>query len=694
MLRARNVNKKIRSQARAAQRTPTFFREPIMAVPRIACPHCGGELRAPAEARAGLRLRCPRCQQAFTLPATATPPPSDRQEATEETRPEPRKARKKRKPRAPAGLYGGFLAGAGGLAVLAVAGVLFWLFRPGQEQPAPPAGPLPAVAAAAPAGPAPEAAAPDPAPPAPQAPPGPQAPPAPPWPAGAPKLLQGAWELVSVGGEPDTSSEPGRLEFFGGPGIHLDGGLTGLSKLFRALKLLADFNMRPPYLAMTFRWTPPDKLEVTNQIRLPPGLGLGGGQAGPGAPETFTAAVTEKQLVLTNAAGLKATFRRPGLQGFGQLLATFQGVRPNCAAFSPDGKTLAVGGTSPSPTVKNLSEAVVQLWDVAERKERALWWQNVRREVPQGAYAPFNQTEEVRFGPDGKVLLARDAVSGTTVWDVAAGKERFAVKARGAVASPDGKVLAGVPTESKGEPKKGVPLWDLATGEELARLPWDRPEKVRSLAFAPDGARLAGLAEGGILVLWDVATRAAVARLPPDKPITPPGDLLRLAGVPYALAFSPDGTLLAELGEGLRLWDVATRTRVYQDDGPGLAGRLFFAPDGRLLVVGSNSAAPGIYTLAREGPKVTVTKRQEAVRSPGAITPLAFSPDGTVLFAAPPNRSGLSRLEVWQTNTWRRRTSFLGRGVAVAPDGKYLAVVGGTEVQGVDVWRLTEALGE
>src|SRR5205814_2377009 len=114
----------------------------------------------------------------------------------------PKKTRKKRKSQAPAGLYGGLLAGAGGIGVLAGVGVLLWLYRPGQEQPAPPTGPPAAAAAAAPAGPPVEAAAAEPPPPRPPDPPG-----------GPSKLLAGAWELQSVGGEQDPSPEPGRLDF-------------------------------------------------------------------------------------------------------------------------------------------------------------------------------------------------------------------------------------------------------------------------------------------------------------------------------------------------------------------------------------------------------------------------------------------------------------------------------------------------
>ena len=108
--------------------------------------------------------------------------------------------------------------------------------------------------------------------------------------------------------------------------------------------------------------------------------------------------------------------------------------------------------------------------------------------------------------------------------------------------SPDGTRLAS------GSSGGGVRLWDVASGEPTATLE-GHTEPVWSVAFSPDGTRLASGSSGGGVRLWDVAS---------GKPIT---TLEGHTSWVLSVAFSPDGTRLASgSGDGtILLWGVEWR---------------------------------------------------------------------------------------------------------------------------------------
>jgi WD40 repeat protein len=149
-----------------------------------------------------------------------------------------------------------------------------------------------------------------------------------------------------------------------------------------------------------------------------------------------------------------------------------------------------------------------------------------------------------------------------------------------------------------------------------------------SVAFSPHGQLLAVTGESGRVTLWDTRTLA------------PAGELKGLDGGSQALAFSPDGTLLAAAPaetenrprHPLRVWDVRTR-RLTPFRAVTWASLIAFSPDGRRLAVAADERGTEIYDVAT-GHLVHRIGIRDFAGSGDVSFPrtVAYSPDGRLLF--------------------------------------------------------------
>lgn len=151
------------------------------------------------------------------------------------------------------------------------------------------------------------------------------------------------------------------------------------------------------------------------------------------------------------------------------------------------------------------------------------------------------------------------------------------------VFSPDGKLVAWGSTIGI------VRLLESATGKLLAVLEPPMVGGVASLAFSPDGKKLACLYSGSYIPirLWEVPSGKVLAGLKLTEPWSGNG----------ALVFSGDGRYLAAGGSigrfggfngqfPVRTWDVATGREILKIDGEFAGyGPLVFLPDHRTLLV-------------------------------------------------------------------------------------------------------------
>ena len=198
--------------------------------------------------------------------------------------------------------------------------------------------------------------------------------------------------------------------------------------------------------------------------------------------------------------------------------------------------------------------------------------------------------------------------------------------------APRVNLLASGGGNQSTNPKEKTPgelfLWNPLTGDRIANLA-SQGGRVRALAFSPDGTVLAAAYEGGSAVdrgqtvLWSVPVK------------TPKGK------TPFAarsLAFAKDGRLLALGGieppppqgglasGGLKVWDVKLGRQTANLVGHrGYVESLAFAPNGRTLVSGSLDGTARIWD-ARTG-KLEATLPEMLGPRPA----LAISPDGGTL---------------------------------------------------------------
>jgi WD40 repeat protein len=164
-------------------------------------------------------------------------------------------------------------------------------------------------------------------------------------------------------------------------------------------------------------------------------------------------------------------------------------------AFSPDGKLLAA-----AVNIVNTDLHVLVVWEVAGRKEAL----RIEDNEEHGKW------ESIVFSPDGKTIAVGGLHNKVKLWETATGKLRARMKApnqysneyTNALAfSPDGSQLATAGDVG------GVRLWDMATLKEIAALRGENGLSAKSVAWSPDGKTLAVGYENGVAALWNVPGR-------------------------------------------------------------------------------------------------------------------------------------------------------------------------------------------
>jgi WD40 repeat protein len=208
--------------------------------------------------------------------------------------------------------------------------------------------------------------------------------------------------------------------------------------------------------------------------------------------------------------------------------------------------------------------------------------------------------EVQKFDGNGRFCLSHDGRMLATlagkmirVWDIATAKESSAIDASVAAITtmafcPDGKRLATT------EGQRTIRVWDLASGKMTQRIdvesrsPWPQPHPF--LVLSPDGQRVVqGGTWDGTLELWEINRGKDVRRLTVDS------------GMVYGMSFSRDGNkLIGITGNQVLLVDVAAAKPLQRIDlSKWKAGitTVALASDGKSLVAGGTDGKASLYPV-------------------------------------------------------------------------------------------------
>jgi WD40 repeat protein len=245
--------------------------------------------------------------------------------------------------------------------------------------------------------------------------------------------------------------------------------------------------------------------------------------------------------------------------------------------FSPDGTRLVTATQGPL------------LWDLtgpAPKELARLGWHS---------HGPVG----LAFSGDGHSFASGSVAPSVRIWDLSgpAPREQAALHEKdggmgtGWLAySPDGRFLAA----GRYWGDQHLRIWRIHE-KELQEL-FVPPARARDVAFSPDGKTLAFNDTQWDIHLWDMT-----GPIPAERLVLQGHSLPGWGGIIKGMAFAPDGSRLASVGQDGRVlvWETVRGAKLHEWKLPGEVTSVAFAPDGRHLACGNRNGTAYILRLTK-----------------------------------------------------------------------------------------------
>lgn len=278
----------------------------------------------------------------------------------------------------------------------------------------------------------------------------------------------------------------------------------------------------------------------------------------------------------------------------GQFTLTGENSLFEDIAYSPDGQTLAVGGT-PVQLLNATTGEVIQTLPTS--------------------------SEYVVFSPNGQRLVTSEykgesEQGAILVWDLSTGAAIQTFDGLRPAISPNGRFVASA--IGSGVYKKDILIWDIEANAQY-KIITGQPDDIRALTFSSDSRFLLSSAGDQNLRLWDIEAGRQIRSM----------RIIRF--VAFTNALSPDDKYAVGGGNDINIFDLETGELVHAIDDDGCRGNdVVYSRDGKFLIVASGYDNAVCIINAETGELV---KKLDGNLEADAIWAVALSPDGRTIIA-------------------------------------------------------------